>query len=198
MKTRRPITFTLLTIFSAFALSGCFNFFEEEPTDDGLQPGNSSSYETDQFSISIPSDWEVIESNDFTSEVPPETVVVFRNNVKNETFTANVNIVERGLQEPVSATEYANLVNNRQKSGLVDYRELSKETINIPLGDSQIETYLTVFEARKATNENMIRYYQTYGVRENAAFIVTGAVSTQETETTSQTVENIVRSFRLQ
>lgn len=196
MKRLKKLSTVLLITLSLLSLSGCFNFFEEEPqqTDSSL---TSSTYQTTDFSITIPADWEVIDQNDFTSDVPPETLVVFRNNVKNETFTANVNIVQRDLQESVSSLEYANLVNNRQKSGLVDYNETHKETILLPSGDQQVDSYFTAFEARKSTSEPLIRYVQTYGVRGNSAFIVTGALSPQENDVTSQTVENIVRSFQL-
>lgn len=196
MKRLKKLSTVLLITLSLLSLSGCFNFFEEEPqqTDSSL---TSSTYQTTDFSINIPADWEVIDQNDFTSDVPPETLVVFRNNVKNETFTANVNIVQRDLQESVSSLEYANLVNNRQKSGLVDYNETHKETILLPSGDQQVDSYFTAFGARKSTSEPLIRYVQTYGVRGNSAFIVTGAFSPQENDVTSQSVEDIIRSFQL-
>lgn len=185
-----------LIILSLFSLSGCFNFFEEETsqTDTSLI---TSTYQTTDFTITIPNDWEVIDQNDFTADVPPETLVVFRNNVKNETFTANVNIVQRGLQENVSAAEYANLVNNRQKSGLIDYNETRKENITLPFGDQQVDSYFIAFEARKSTSDSLTRYVQTYAVRNSSAFIITGAFSPQENDVTSQTIENIVRSFQL-
>lgn len=192
----KKISLFNLAILSIFVFSGCFNFGEEE-NPEALPPSTSSTYETGQYTLTVPADWEVIDANDFTSDVPPETEVVFRNNVKNETYTANVNIVRRELQESVDSLEYANLVANREKSGLVDYSEEKKETITLQTPDGQIETYLLVFQARKSNNDQLVRYYQTYGVSANAAFIVTGSTSTQETETTSQTIENIVRSFQL-
>lgn len=194
---RKIRTFGVM-LLALFSLTGCFNFGGDEPADGAVNDGTVSTYQTTDFRITIPADWEVIDQNDFTSDVPSETLVVFRNNIKNETFTANVNIVQRALQEPVSSLEYANLVNNRQKSGLVDYNETRKETLTIPFGDQQVDTYFTAFEARKSTSEPLIRYVQTYGVRDGSAFIVTGAFSPQETDVTSQTVENIVRSFQLQ
>lgn len=196
MKQHMRTAFTSFLLVALLSLGGCFNFSGEE----AQQPepgGESSVYQTNDFSINIPADWEVIDENDFTPEVPDETVAVFRNNVKNENFTANVNVVQRGIQSPVTSMEYANLVNNRQKSGLVDYRETRKETISIASGDQKEDTYFIAFEARKSSSDPLIRYFQTYGVRGNSAYIVTGALSTQENESTVQTVEKIVRSFRL-
>ncbi len=188
------ISFLFVTLLS---FSGCFNFFGEEESQEGLPDATSSTYQQNDFSLTVPSSWEVIDKNDFTSDVPDETVVVFRNNVKNETFTANVVVVQRTLQSSVDSLEYANLVNNRQKSGLIDYRELSKEQITLGIGEGEESTYFTKFEARKATNEPLIRYQQLYGVSGSLAYIVTGASSEQENDSTVQTIETIVRSFRL-
>lgn len=197
MNKLKKILFISFLTTALLSLSGCFNFFEEETPEQQLPEGTSSTYQTDNFSLNVPSDWEVIDQNDFTEDVPPETLIVFRNNVKNETFTANVNIVRRALQSPVDSLEYANLVNNRQKSGLIDYSETRKETTDILVGDSTEQTYFTAFEARKSSSDQLIRYFQTYGVSGSSAYIVTGAVSPQENEATIQTVENIVRSFQL-
>lgn len=197
MQNKFKIYFTFLLIGSFFLFAGCFNFGDD--TTPSIQPVDEQSrlYETDIFSIIIPKDWEMIEQKDFTSDVPEVTMIVFRNNVKNENFTANVNIVKNSLQDPVSTLEYAKLVNNRQKSGLVDYNETQKDLRNINIGGSDQETFFTAFEARVAANDKLIRYMQTYGVKERNAYIVTGSFSPQESETSSQKIESIVKSFRL-
>ncbi len=186
----------ILTGFLLFSLTGCFNF----GGDDGEQGATAegyTTYKTEQFNIEVPSAWEVINEDEFTRDVPDVTVVVFRNNVKNETFTANVNIVSKQLQEPVSSLEYAKMVVNRQSGGLVDYSEQAKDTIKINRGGEEVDTLLTRFEARKTASDNMVRYVQTYGVNGDTAFIITGAVSPQESESVLQTVEKIVKSFSL-
>lgn len=186
----------ILTGLVLFSLTGCFNFGGDE-TDQGTPSEGYTTYKTEQFNIDVPSAWEVISEDEFTSDVPDVTVVVFRNNVKNETFTANVNIVSKQLQEPVSSLEYAKMVVNRQSNGLVDYNEQAKDTVKINRGGEEVDTLFTRFEARKTASDNLVRYVQTYGVTGDTAFIVTGAVSTQESESVLQTVEKIVKSFSL-
>ena len=187
------IKFSLLFLI-IISIGGCFSFGgdsdQEQPAEEGY-----TTYRTDNFSIDVPSKWDVINQDEFTSDVPEVTVVVFRNNVKNETFTANVNIVARKLQEPIDSLEYAKMVVNRQSSGLIDYRELSKEEVKISGGET--DTLLTIFEARKNADDNLVKYIQTYGVRGDTALIVTGAVSPQESESVVQTIEKIVKSFSL-
>jgi len=189
------ILLILLTPSLMLSLGGCFNFGDNGTT---IAPDEGYTiYKTDDFNISVPEKWEVIGQNEFTSDVPNVTVVVFRNNVKNETFTANVNIVSKKIQDPVNSLEYAKMVINRESSGLVGYNELSKESITITTGETDTETLLNRFEAKKTVNDNTVRYIQTYGVKGDTGFIVTGAVSPRESESVLQTVEKIVKSFRL-
>ena len=89
------------------------------------------------------------------------------------------------------------MVINRESSGLVGYNELAKETVFINIDGKETDTLLNRFEAKKTANENTVRYIQTYGVKGDTGFIVTGAVSPGESESVLQTVEKIVKSFRL-
>jgi hypothetical protein len=187
--------FILATSF-VFILSGCFNF-EGENQDNTQVDQNFRTYSVTEFSIDIPSAWQVIAKDQFTSEIPAETVVVFRNNIKNETFTANVNVVKRTLLEDQSTLDFAKRVINRESGGLASYREFKKETRKMPVGDQTEDTLISYFEARKSTQDPLIQYIQTYGVRGKTAFIVTGAFSPNEEQSTVQRVENIVKSFRL-
>jgi len=185
----------ILLVAMVLAFSGCFSFGGDEDaqtTEEGF-----TTYKTANFSVDVPSAWDVLNQDEFTSDVPDVTVVVFRNNVKNETFTANVNIVAKQIQEAVSSDEYAKLVVNRQSSGLVDYSEISKDSAKVMIGGSEADTLLTKFEARKDVDDNLVRYIQTYGVKGNTAFIVTGAISPQESESVVQLVEKVVKSFAL-
>ncbi len=191
-----PAIKSILTLTMIFLLAGCFNFGDESE-DEGITEEGYTTYKTQDFNIGVPSAWEVINEDEFTAEVPDVTVVVFRNNVKNETFTANVNIVTKQLQEPISSLEYAKMVVNRQADGLTDYNEQDKQTVKILKEGEEVETLITRFEARKTASENLVKYVQTYGVTGNKSFIVTGAVSPRESESVLQTVEKIVKSFSL-
>ncbi len=181
---------------SIFTLSGCFSFGDSSQTP---KPADETTvlYETGQFSIRIPKSWEVIDSKDFTSEVPRETVVVFRNNVKNENFTANINIVRNELQEPISTLDYAKMVLNRQKTGLYNYKESRREDTSMTIGGAATSTFFTLFEAKKTTDDKSVRYLQTYGVKAEYAYIVTGAVSPSENENMVKTMEDTIKSFQL-
>ena len=194
MKNRKILLLVLLTI--ALTLSGCFNFSgstTQKPTADT----NSRIIDYPEFTITIPREWDVIESKNFTSEVPPETAIVVRNNVKNDTFTANVNVVKRGLQGTMESLEYAKEVINRQKTGLYNYKENKQELTKIQIGDKSFDTYLERFEGKKDASSDLVDFIQIYGVKGNLGYIVTGAYSPQETGSNISTVEGIVKSFLL-
>jgi lipopolysaccharide export LptBFGC system permease protein LptF len=203
-KTTHTSTFFKLVAISALCtglLSGCFNF---SGSSGSTSTGNQTSvdeqhklYETNAFSVVVPKTWDVFEKDDFTSDVPEETIVVFRNNVKNENFTANVNIVQNNLQQPLSLLDYAKMVNNRQRSGLYDYKETKKEDFKLKIGSKEEPSYIIMFEAKKTPDEKVVRYIQGYGISGNSAYIITGAISTQENDNVVKTIEDIVKSFKL-
>jgi hypothetical protein len=185
------------SILSVLTLSGCINLSGGTSGGTNTTTDQTQLYETSGFSITIPKSWDIIEKKDFTSEVPEETQVVFRNNVKNENFTANVNIVKNALQQPVSTADYANMVLNREKTGLFDYKESRKDPVKISIGGTDTDTFFVLFEAKKSTGDNVVRYLQTYGVKSDSAYIVTGAVSPQENAAMVSTIETVVKSFKL-
>ncbi|MBD3328611.1 hypothetical protein GF340_04900 [Candidatus Peregrinibacteria bacterium] len=188
--------FLTFSLFS-FLLAGCFNFDTDTPDDSDTANETERLYETNDYAVIIPKDWEVIEKENFTSDIPEETDIAFRNNVKNETFTATATIVERDLLDTLDSLEFANRVRNRQKDGLTDYDEISKEKYNIVVGNTSQETLFIHFAARKTTSDPLLEYFQTYVTSDDTAYIVGGAVHPNEQENTSQIVEDIVRSFRL-
>lgn len=191
----------ILGLLCTSLLSGCFNF---SGTTGSSSSGNQTSvdeqhklYETNVFSVVVPKTWDVYEKDDFTSDVPEETIVVFRNNVKNENFTANVNIVQNGLQQPIALLDYAKMVSNRQRSGLYDYKETKKEEVKMKIGTREEPSYIIMFEAKKSPDEKIVRYIQAYAISGNSAYIITGAISTQENDNVVKTIEDIVKSFKL-
>jgi hypothetical protein len=158
---------------------------------------NSKTFSNNQVSFTFPSGWDVIEPKDFTSEIPPETQVVIRNNIKNDTFTANINIVRNDLQVSKSSLDYAKEIINRQRTGLLDYKETKREIIKIQIGSSEQETYYTEFEARLNQTEPVTKFIQTYGVKDKAGYIIMAAYSQQENTAVVDQLANTVRSFRV-
>ena len=65
---------------TALSLAGCGGSgTQQKPTSDE----RSRVIENTEYTMRIPREWDTIESKDFTSDVPQETAIVVRNNVKN-------------------------------------------------------------------------------------------------------------------
>lgn len=193
----RFISLFLLTGTLSIFLTGCFSFSNSSSSKTSNGSDLSNIYENADFTITIPKTWEVIEKKDFTSEVPADTQVVFRNNVKNETYTANVNILKPPLLNIIDTAEYAKTVNNRQKYGLINYVEKRNDPYKIKIGGKDTDSFFREFDGKTSPSENSVRYFQTYGVKSINAFIVTGSMSPKDDANAAKTLEDIVKSFTL-
>ena len=193
MNSKKTCLVALLA-FSLLTVAGCgsSNTTPKTPVDDRFRVVDNT-----EFTLRIPREWDVIEAKDFTSDVPKETMLVVRNNVKNDDFTTNVNIVRKNLQTTQATLEYAKEVINRQKSGLLNYVEDKRDVSKMHIGNTQVDSYITTFEAKKDPESILVRFVQTYAVKDKLAYIITGSYSTKESSDNIKSTEDIVKSFSL-
>jgi len=191
--TKKFLTAPIIGI-TVLLFTGCGNSNQQNQA---TQNSQSRVIDNTEFTVTIPKEWDVIDPKNFTSDVPPETQLDIRNNVKNEDFTANVNIIRRNLQNTQSTLDYAKAVINRQKSGLLNYKEDKNETSKMTIGNSQVDDYVETFEGKKDAQSDLIIFYQTYAVKGNFAYIITGSYSPKETGDNINAVQSIVKSFAL-
>jgi len=190
----KKFTLLVLMIFALSLFSGCFGDEEETPTEVKTE---TSFYQTDEYSIYYPAEWEVIEKNDFTADIPKETQVVFRNNVKSDIFTANVNVSKTDISDRLTSKEYANEIINSQNKNLKNFKELAKEEVTLKIGESDINTFVYAFQGKQRTIDETVKFIQTYLAKGNSGYIATCAVSLSEDEHTSTICENMVRSLNV-
>ena len=191
LKTKK---LAVIVMLSAVALSGCFNLSSKTTT---TVDDKNKLYETADYTVTLPKEWDVIGKDKFTSDIPQNTDVVFRNNVKNETFTANINILKNKLLQTITTSDYAKMVLNREASGLTDYSEKRRDSYNVSIGGANNASLLAEFEGRKSTGDQLVHYVQVYAVKNNDAYIVTAAVDPKDTSGVLNTVQNIVKSFKV-
>jgi len=195
MKTSTKTLFGIaLVTFTLLALSGCGSSTAPKTPTANEQ---SRIIDNPEYTMTIPREWDVIESKDFTSDVPQETQLVVRNNVKNETFTANVNIIRRNLQTTQETLDFAKSVINRQQTGLLNYKEDKRDVSKMTIGSKQVDSYVVTFEGKKDAQSDQLKFVQTYAVKGTFGYIVSGSYSLQETSDNMNTVETIVKSFSL-
>lgn len=168
-----------LIFISSLLLSGCLTTGDSSSNSGSQQEDNNYQqtlkYINNQFSFNFPERWDLIEPKDFTSEIPQETQVVVRNNIKNETFTANVNVVKNTLQESLSSLDYAKAILNRQQTGLLDYKETKRELVKIKVAGQEEDTYYIEFTARLNATDPLTKFIQTFGVKDKNGYIILGS-----------------------
>lgn len=156
------------------------------------------SYQGKNFSILFPKDWEAIEKDSFTSNVPAETVVGFRNNIKNDTFTANVNVAETQLTDKtILSKDFAKSTLANAKKHLVNFNQISLSDYRFPSGDKGIDTFIADFEGRKTASESTIHFKELYVVNGSIGYTVTGAYLPTEDNNVVLVVDEMLKSLAL-
>ena len=185
---------TLLTIISLSAtllLTGCGS---------GNNPALDSTVEGGQFissdfAIDIPDTWEVL--TEFENSYPDNSLVVLRNNVKANTFIANVNLTYEETSKNFNLSTYADHMFTTHRDTLTDFREISREALKITVNGSPATTVLNVFEGKRSSGSETLRFLQTYGFKGNMVYTVTGMYNTREDSFVREKVENTIRSFEI-
>lgn len=186
----------VFALTATLTFAGCFG--GGEPSINSDIPSDFKTYNAPSFSISIPGSWEVIEPVDFTSEIPKGTQVIFRNNVKNDVFTANTNVSKEILTAAVTSYDYGLEVMENNKK-LKNYKEISRDNeYKILIGGELINTILIEFEGKESENQPTIRIVQTYAVAGADAYTISSAYYFGPVDDlSSEVAEKIVKTFRV-
>lgn len=188
-----------LLILSMTIFTGCFGGDDETATEETSQDQADTQpsdliYDATDFSITIHKDWEIIEPDSFTSNVPLETLVGFRNNIKNEAFTSNINVAKFSVNENVSSLDLSKSTLAKAKQSLIGFNQISSENITIP---DEIDAVIADYEGKKSASEAVVHFKQLYAVQGQNAFIVTAAYLPDESESTLTLIDRMLESFRL-
>lgn len=154
-------------------------------------------YSATEFQLLVPESWEIIEKGDFTSSVPSGTMVAFRNNVKNEIFTANVSITQNDLEKGMTSADLATSSLSKAKVSLVGYVKGELQEFEVNKGDEKVKGELVHFQGRKSASEPVVQFDQLYVVDGNTAFVLTAAYLATEDESVVKTAGEMLNSFAL-
>lgn len=164
-------------------LSGCFDSDNKANVADKTAEG-FHIYSTNEISLLIPDEWEVLMPVKFKSDVPKNTLIAFRNNVQNEKFTANVIVMKNELsKEGVLTENYAKTLQQKMKEELSGVNEI------------QVEDIFYYIEGREQPESELKKFMQLSAVKGKNAYISLGAFLATDTEDTAKRIETMVRSF---
>jgi len=191
----KKIIISFLTL-SLISFTGCFGSGDSGSTTADLK--NFRTYKASTFAISVPSTWETIEAKDFSKDIPIETQVIFRNNLRSNVFTENANVTKKILSSPMSAYDYAKSEVIENKNSLINYNEISRdEEFNILVGGKMQKTILILFEGKEDAQQPTIRMLQVYAVNGTDAYTTTAAYKGDSDNLTIENAKNIIKSFKV-
>jgi hypothetical protein len=178
---------TLVALGFAGTLSSCGG--------DTATPAASSlkTYDGGDFTLSIDPTWKIINSSDFYSEIPKETVVAFTTPEAYNGFFINVNVVKENLSQAVSSVDYGRANINLSGQTLTDYQKLQEATVTV----SGKPALLHLFQARLNPTEKLMKFVQLYATKGNVGYIVSGGMLPDTPKETRDLVGATVTSFNL-
>lgn len=190
--------FGLIIAISTLTLTGCGGGDTTDSANGGATGSGQVGYEGADFNINVPTDWEVLDENDFTSQVPGETRVAFRSNFKNESFTANLNVGQKNVGEDVSSEDFAKSNLAVAKKNLLGFEQISMETFPVVKGDDEeLEGVLIQFQGKRVATDPIVQFKQISIVDNGIGYTVTSAFLTNEDESIVKQLDQMLDSFSL-
>lgn len=194
----KKITIYILFLVSLFAFSGCLGSTDNNGSTSVTQDLSIKAYETSDFSINIPRDWEIIEKADMRSDIPPEVRVMFLNNIKDPFYTASIVITSQALDIEYNNLDFAKLMVDKHKDTVNDFAELSRESINLEYanGDS-VESMLLKFQGRETYDSDLINVQETYFVDSKTVYTITSGYAPYEDAGVIVQLTAALKSFQI-
>lgn len=154
-------------------------------------------YGTQEFSIQIPDDWEMLTPLQFSGSMPKNTLVAFRSKMRNPQFTANIVMLQNDLSGEISSLDYAKALLKKMKDELSSIREILVEEKKLKISGKEETTIFVFIEGRDTPEAEKKRFIQISGVKGKKAFVVLGSFLHQEKEGIAKKIETTVRSFEI-
>jgi len=186
----------LSSLISLLTLTGCFGSGGDSTQTTELK--NFKTYKATTFAISVPNAWEIIEAKDFSKDIPIETQVIFRNNIKSDVFTENSNVTKKILKTGMSSADFAKSEILENQKSLVNYKEIARDTeFNVLIGGQMQKSILMMFEGKESAQDPLIRLIQVYAVNGVDAYTATAAYRSDADGVTVETMKSAVKSFKV-
>lgn len=186
----------LFPLASLLLFSGCFGGNDGGQSADPTQKiAFYDPVEAEDFFMQVPEEWETIEQ--FTSNYPGNTVVAFRNNVKENDFLANINVVRNEVPEGTLTADYALQMFESLRQQMKNFKELNKNGVQIDSPTGSIASYIFEFQGTNDTATPDRNFIQIYGIKGLKAYIVTGTYDPGDTELAIDQVKKSIQSFGL-
>lgn len=189
-------------IFGSLFVYGCGGSDDDgdTPTDTtttDLEKQGKVMYQGKDFTIVIPQKWDVISPEEFTSNYPKEVVISFRNNIKNEIFTANITIAVTALENEISSEDFGKNSVKKQKEFIPEFKETKTSKQDLTFKEEKILTYFIQSEGKKSAQDPLLKFAQLFAVYNKKAYTISASYLPTEDENVVNAINEMINSFSL-
>lgn len=185
------ITGFILTI--ATVPSGCFGIFGGA-SQDSTATNTGKLFENQEISLRYASNWNKV--TEFGGNFPTNTIVAFQNLTPSKDIYANLNLTKEKSLDNKSSLEFAENVLSLHQKTLNYFKEIGRENITLNVAGVKEKTLLVTFDAKAdATNTPILRFQQTYLIKGESAYILTGTYSPDEDDSVVKKITLMLKSL---
>ncbi len=183
----------LILAFLSLLLTACGS--SSDSTDAAIDEKGFQPFETSEFSIKFPKNWDSLTPKDFVSSVPQGTLAAFRNTIKNDTFVANFSITKVTISDETDSLDYAKGLLQKQSSTLADFEDAGNKEVEVKIKGKIVTTLLTHFLGKKTADSDTVEFLQLAAVNGKEAYIVTAAFREDEESSVKKALETSLQSL---
>lgn len=190
----------LATGIVILSLTGCSLFSSSTPTTTSTTSTNPTkvTYESTDFKISVPRDWEILDGDKLPAGSPKSVVVAFKNNIKNKKFISNMNISKFDTsKEKTTQEESVKSMKDNYKNTLINFTDSGDTKINISAKGQPVPAILTTFTGKSDAAENPKTFEQLYVKYNNTSYIIIASYGADEDPTIIAKIDETIKSFEL-
>ncbi|MFA5820701.1 MAG: PsbP-related protein [Candidatus Gracilibacteria bacterium] len=187
-----------LIVLTSLTFSACGSGDDTPSTNSDISvDADQKLYENSELAIAYPQDWEVLERDDFTSNVPFQTIVAMRSNIKNEKFTTNIAVNKKDFEEDTKSIDFAKGTIEQAKNTLQNFKEIESKTVKVKFGKNELDGYLATFQGKNDAASPIVTLKQLYVVNGKTGYMITAAYLSDTDAATLKMIDSSLNSFML-
>lgn len=188
--------FSFLIIFSLI-FGACSDDKEDEKNNETTIGPGEILYETDEYSFIRPQTWEIIEKDQFPPETPGSIILVVRNNLRSEVFTANLNILKSEFEGGITSEILYEQALKRSKNNLIEFKATGKEEKTINAGGKAQKAIIYNFQGKFVATSPVTHFKQLIIGYNNSGYVLTGTYLLNEDAATIEKIDTMINTFNL-
>lgn len=145
------------------------------------------------FTIDYPEDWLVKTRQDFSNQIPRETVVIFNAPQPRNGYQGTLSVINDLVPQGVTSLEYAQSNINNAIQNVLEFNIIEERKVLL----GKEETKLLIFKGKSSLDSKQLRYIQTYLTFGDLGYTITASDLLDTDEAILKNLEAMVLSFRL-